>query len=139
MNTTIRISIAYIACRLITGKRISALRDLLLDTEVDLSAVVNSEFIREFDDQHRDYLHGYASDCTYRYTSSDGPAIDIFINDRTFIVHVCGSKAYFIGNLRSDKLYLYDHHNAEHLRFHITAYADQPVPPSESVSHPARS
>jgi hypothetical protein len=76
---------------------------------------------------------GYSSNCTYECTGT-GFTLNIFINEKTFIVHVNGSAAYYIGNLRNDTVYLYDHNHSRHFRYRITAYIEdhkremKPVP-----------
>ena len=117
-------SITYIACRLITGKRPAFLFDLESEQEMEMAGVLDLDFLREFDEKHKDYLPGYASNCTYQYTAGSGFTLNIFINEKTFIVHVNGSSAYYIGNFRNDTIYLYDHDKATHFRYRITAYIE---------------
>ena len=126
MNQFGHAGIAYIVCRLITGKRISVLYDVSGSTEIDMTRLVGKGFLKEFDELHRDYIPGYASDCSYRFTPGSGCAVEIFINLRTFILHICGSSAYFIGNVRGDTIYLYDHKSAAHYRYRVSRYAKDP-------------
>jgi hypothetical protein len=116
--------ITYVACRLITGKRPVFLYDLQNSQEIEIAGVLDIDFLREFEEKHRDYLPGYASNCTYRYTSGNGFSLDIFINKKTFIIHIKNSDAYFIGNLRNDTVYLHDHNKSTHFRYRITAYIE---------------
>ena len=116
--------IIYIACRLITGKRPAFLYDLENSQETEIAGVIDIDFLREFEEKHKDYVPGYASNCTYQYTAGTGFALNIFINEKTFIVHVNGSSAYYIGNLRNDTIYLYDHDKSTHFRYRITAYIE---------------
>jgi hypothetical protein len=116
--------ITYIACRLITGKTPAFLYDLKTEREIEIAGVLDLEFLREFDEKHRGYIPGYASDCSYRHTAENGFSFNIFLNERTFIVHVNGSSAYYIGNLRNDTIYIYDHDKATHFRYRITAYIE---------------
>jgi hypothetical protein len=119
---------------LIAGKSPAFLYDLGASQEIEIAGVLDTDFIREFDERHRDYVPGYASNCTYQCTSGTGFTLNIFINEKTFIVHVNGSAAYYIGNLRNDTIYLYDHNAATHFRYRITAYIEdhkkemKPVP-----------
>ncbi len=106
-------------CRLISGKRIAAICDLADSREIDISKHLDAGFLREFDEKHRDYLPGYATDCVYRYNPSSGNPLNIFIHGKTFIVHVHGSSAYFIGNIRGNTVYLYDHKESAHFRYKI--------------------
>jgi len=109
---------------LITGKSPAFLYDLTDSLEIEIAGVLDLEFLREFDERHRGYIPGYASDCSYRHTAKTGFSFNIFINEKTFIVHVYGSAAYYIGNLRNDTVYLYDHEKASHFRYRITAYIE---------------
>lgn len=127
MNQHTHACIAYIACRLISGKRITFLYDISGSQEIDISRLQDAEFLKEFDEKHRDYVPGFARDCSYEYTSGSGHSIDIFINWRTFILHLRGSSAYFIGNIQRDMIYIYDHKESSHLRYRITGYADDHV------------
>ncbi len=124
MNQFTHAGIAYIVCRLITGKRVSVLYDVSGSREIDMGKLLSDGFLREFDDQHKEYIPGYADDCSYRFTSTSGYSIEIFINLKTFILHICGSSAYFIGNVRGDTIYLYDHRGAAHSRYRVSRYAE---------------
>ncbi len=124
MNQFTHAGIAYIVCRLITGRKITVLYDISASAEIDLTELVAEGFLREFDEYHKDYIPGYASECNYRFTSGSGCSIEIFINLNTFILHICGSSAYFIGNVRKDNIYLYDHKDAAHYRYRISRYAE---------------
>src|SRR5512135_3152417 len=125
MNKYTHAGIAYIVCRLISGKRAAVLYDVAGSNEVDMTELSGEGFLREFDEQHRDYIPGYADECSYRFASSSGYSVEIFINLKTFILHVCGSSAYFIGNVRGDTIYLYDHKGAAHSRYRVSRYAGE--------------
>jgi hypothetical protein len=116
--------ISYIACRLITGKSPAFLYDLTGSQEIEMAGVLDIDFLREFEERHRGYVPGFAGNCTYQYAAGTGFTLNMFINEKTFIVHVNGSAAYYIGNLRSDTIYLYDHHESTHFRYRITAYIE---------------
>ncbi|MDA8240279.1 MAG: hypothetical protein M0Z67_07900 [Nitrospiraceae bacterium] len=133
MNKYTHAGIAYIVCRLISGKRAAALYDVAGSDEVDMTELSREGFLREFDEQHQDYIPGYADECSYRFASSSGYSVEIFINLKTFILHVCGSSAYFIGNVRGDTIYLYDHKSSAHFRFRVIRYAGDREKTSESV------
>jgi hypothetical protein len=124
MNSYTHAGIAYIVCRLISGKRAAALYDLSCGKEIDMYALSEKGFLREFDLQHQDYIPGYASECSYQFTSSSGFSTEIFINQKTFILHIRGSSAYFIGNVRGDTIYLYDNMDSAHFRFRVSRYAE---------------
>lgn len=116
--------ITYIASRLITGKVPAFLCDLETSEEMEIAGVLDIDFLREFDEKHRDYIPGFASNCNCQYTADSDLLLNIFINEKTFIVHIMGSAAYFIGNLRNDTIYLYDHDKSTHFRYRITAYIE---------------
>jgi hypothetical protein len=116
--------ITYIACRLVTGKRPAFLYDIQNAKEIELAGILDPDLLRGFDEKYRDYIPGYSNNCTCRCSAGDGFITDIFINEKTFIVHVNGTAAYFIGNLRNDIIYLYDHHISTHFRYRITAYME---------------
>jgi len=124
MNQFTHAGIAYIVCRLITGRRVAFLYDVSGSNEIDMTKLVNDGFLREFDEHHKDYIPGYATDCSYRFASTSGYSIEIFINLKTFILHICGSSAYFIGNVRGDTIYLYDHKGSAHSRYRVSRYAE---------------
>ena len=123
-HNTQKACITYIACRLITGKIPAFLYDLENSQEIEIAGVLDIDFLQEFDEKHKNYVPGFAGDCTYRYTSGTGSSFDIFINEKTFVIHVNGSPAYFIGNLRNDTIYIYDHDKSTHFRYRITAYIE---------------
>lgn len=125
MNQQTRVCIAYIACRLISGKRITSLYDIGGARKIDVKSILEADFIRDFDERHRNYVPGFASECRYEYTSDTGHDMDIFINWKTFILHIKGSAAYFIGNVRGDTIYLYDHKGSAHFRYRITSCAEE--------------
>ncbi len=118
MNTA-HAYIAYIACRLISGKRVASLYDLSHLKEVEITSLLDPTFLKEFDEKFMDYLPGYAADCTYKYTTGNGNPVEIFINGRTFIVHIENTSAYFIGNVQGDTVYLYDHYNSTHFKYRV--------------------
>lgn len=116
--------ITYIACRLITGKSPAFLCDLETSEEMEVAGVLDIDFLQEFDEKHRDYIPGFASNCACQYTAGSDFVLNIFINEKTFVVQINGSTAYFIGNLRNDTIYLFDHDKSTHFRYRITAYIE---------------
>lgn len=134
MNQHLHARIAYIACRLITGKRAAALYNHTASREVDMADLPDAAFLKEFDEKLRDYVPGFASNCTYRYEPGSDPAIEIFLNERTFIIHVNGSDAYFIGNIQRDMVYLYDHRESAHFRYRVIAYVEDQEKAAKGVA-----
>lgn len=116
--------IAYIVSRLISGRKVGILFDMAGAREVGMPSE-DAEFRREFDERHSDYIPGYATDCTYRYDAGDGFRLEIFINEKTFIVHIIGTPGYFIGNIQGEMIYLYDHREAAHFRYRVIEYISE--------------
>ncbi len=124
MNQHLHATIAYIACRLIVGKRVASLYNLTASREIDMSALPDAASLKVFDEKHKDYVPGFANNCTCHYEPAGGPPVEIFLNERTFIAHVDGSDAYFIGNIQRDMVYLYDHRESAHFRYRVIAYVE---------------
>lgn len=111
--------IAYIAYRLITGKKAASLLNISGSDGVDMSRHLGTDFLKEFDQKHCDYVPGFAGDCNYRFTASTGGSFDIFINEQNFVFHIPGTAAYFIGNIWHDTIYLHDHRTSGHCQYRI--------------------
>jgi hypothetical protein len=140
MTTLRHSSVAFIACRLISGRRLSGLYDIAVRREIDHAEIHKDGLVTEFDDKHRDYIPGYASECRYEFTTSDGTSIQIFINWRTFILHFRGTCDYFVGNVQRDVIYIYDHKGAAHVRYRITGCIEEKdaAGADRSGAHPLR-
>ncbi|MEW6108814.1 MAG: hypothetical protein AB1632_06570 [Nitrospirota bacterium] len=121
-NHNLHANIAYIAYRLITGRKIASLykiSDILESRNTDITSHLDNEFIRDFDEKHREYTPGYSNNCNYNFTSQTGDSFDIFINEQNFVLHIRGSSSYFIGNIWDDKIYIHDHRASSHCRYKI--------------------
>jgi hypothetical protein len=116
--------ITFIASRLITGKSPAFLYNLRNSGEIEIAAVLDTDFLREFNEKHRDYVPGYASDCSYHYSSGSCFSLDIFINKKTFVVHINDTDAYFIGNIWNDTIYLYDYNKSSPFRYRMATYIE---------------
>ncbi|MEW6108815.1 MAG: hypothetical protein AB1632_06575 [Nitrospirota bacterium] len=119
MNSHIHACIAYIVCRLISGRKIASLYDCSESRIINIAGLPDAKGLSEFDEKHRDYVPGYASGCMYEYSFKNGHSIEVFITESTFVVHVNGSSAYFIGNVLEDKIYIYDHRASAHFYYRI--------------------
>lgn len=119
MKSNINICIAYIACRLISGRRLSSLYDHAKSKHIEIDSLPDAKGLREFEDRLGNYVPGYASGCMHEYNFTNGHSIEIFIIENTFVVHVSGSAAYFIGHVREDTIYIYDHRASAHLYYRI--------------------
>lgn len=111
--------IAYIAYRLITGRKITSLFNTSDSGPTDMTGHLDSPLLKEFDQKHHDYVPGLAGNCTYNFTASTGSSFDIFINEQNFVLHIPGSAAYFIGNVWNDTIYLHDHRTSGYCRYKI--------------------
>lgn len=105
---------------MISGKRITSLYNITEAQEIDVKDILNAGFIKEFDERHRDYIPGYASDCLYEYTSGTDYSFEIFIDGRNFILHIKESSAYFIGNVQKNTICFYNHRDSAHFKYRIT-------------------
>ena len=85
-----RTRIAYIAGRLITGKRIASPYDFNNLSHIEIVSLPD--------------------------------AIDLSIKGNTFMGKITGSTAYFIGNVRGDLIYIYDHEDSLHLNYRISGF-----------------
>lgn len=120
MNSPTLAYIAYITGRLISGKRIATLYDFSLAEHVDIHSLPDVEYIKAFDRRYRDYLPGYASGCRAQFACSGGRIIDLSINGTAFMGHITGSSAFFIGAVRGDSIYIFDHEKSEHVNYRIS-------------------
>lgn len=131
MNRQILVSVAYIACRLIAGKKITSLYDTGEAKEIDVKKILDAEFIREFDEKHK---AGHTRGRMYEYKPSTGHPIEIFIDKRNFILHIKGSAAYFIGNVQKNNICFYNHKEASHFNYEIKAWSGE----SDKAAAPRR-
>lgn len=124
MKTNTRSCVVYIACRLISGKKMAKLHNITQSHEIDLSLIPDTNGLSLFDDRLENYVPGFASGCRYEFTRYNGQSLEFFITGDTFVVHLMGSSAYFVGNLYGDNIYLYDHEESAHIKYRVAAYAD---------------
>jgi len=122
LDHNIYVYIAYIAGRLISGKKIATLYDYSQSGYVHLSKLADTSFIKDFDEKHKDYIPGYATGCRYQYSFGAGPTVELSINGNSFICHISATSSYFLGNIRGDSIYIFDHNKSEHFNYKITAH-----------------
>jgi len=115
-----RTSIAYIAGRLITGKRIASLYDFNNLTHIEIDHLPNADCLQKIGGTYKDYVKGSESKYKCLYHFEENHAIDLSINGRTFMGRITGSNAYFIGNVRDNSIHIYDHEDALHLNYRIS-------------------
>lgn len=119
MQEGMNICIAYMACRLISGKQPVSLYDYAQARQVKINGLPDAEGLRAFERNLGWYMPGYASGCVYEHAFSNGQAVELFIKEDTFVVHISGSAAYYIGHVRNDTIYLFDHRESTHLYYRI--------------------
>ncbi|MDH4231836.1 MAG: hypothetical protein OEW04_07370 [Nitrospirota bacterium] len=115
-----RTRVAYIAGRLITGKRIASLYDFTTLTDVEIESLPDADRIRELDFEYNNYAKGNAFKYAFRHEFTEKHAIDLTINGNTFMGRITGSSAYFIGNVRGDSIYIFDYEDAALLNYRIS-------------------
>lgn len=135
MNRRILVSVAYIACRLIAGKRITSLYDIDGARDINVKESLDAEFIKEFDERQVDHIRSRAKGRMYEYKPGTGHPIEIFIDKRNFIIHVKGSSAYFIGNVQKDVICFYNHRDETHFKYEIKGWSEEE--PKHRPSHHA--
>ena len=97
-----RTRIAYIAGRLITGKRIASLYDFNNLSHIEIESLPDAACLTEFDCKHKDYASASHGRYKYWFCCTKDHAIDLSIKGNTFVGKITGSTAYFIGNVRGD-------------------------------------
>jgi len=130
-----RTRIAYIAGRLITGKRIASLYDFKNLADIEIGSLPDADRLRELNYEYNNYVNGNAFKYTFWHDFSVKHAIDLRINGNTFMGRITGSSAYFIGNVRGDRIYIYDHEDSEHLNYRISGcIVDLAAPTTSALS-----
>lgn len=120
MKINNRTRIAYIAGRLITGKRIASLYDFNNLSHIEIGSLPDADCLTEFDCKHKDYAFANAGRYKYWFCCKKDYAIDLSIKGNTFMGKITGSTAHFIGNVRGDLIYIYDHEDSLHLNYRIS-------------------
>jgi hypothetical protein len=81
----------------------------------------NAPQMKEFHDLFRDYPPGYATSCRYQYTIDEsGQTIEMTFNGTSFICRIPGSASYFVGDVRGNASYIFDHASASAVNFRIS-------------------
>ncbi|UCE79456.1 MAG: hypothetical protein JSV13_02160 [Nitrospiraceae bacterium] len=81
----------------------------------------NVSSLTEFDARHRDYIPGYSSGCIYQYACGDGLAIDLCVNGNSFVGRFMETTTYFVGSVRGDAMYVFDHEDSAHVNYRISS------------------
>ncbi len=122
MNQSTIVGIAYIACSLISGKKITSLYDIDDAKNINVKEILDADFIREFDERHS---KGLIRGCMYEYKPSTGHTMEIFIDKGNFIIHIKSSAAYFIGNVQKDIICFYSHKDEMHFKYEIKGWREE--------------
>ncbi len=120
MNSHTYACIAYIVGRIIAGKKISSVYDYAKLRHIDITSLPDFDYIKEIDDTKWRNTTGYFSNSRYQYSFINGKTFDIIIEGNTFIGHTSESSSYFIGNVRGDSIYIYDHEESAHINYRIS-------------------
>ncbi len=117
--------IAGIVGRLISGKRIATLYDYAQAKHIMIRKLPTVSGMTEFDTRHRNYFPGYSSGCVYQYACGDGRIMHLSIKGTSFVGRFIKTSAYFVGNVRGDAIYLFDHEESVHVNYWISGCANQ--------------
>ena len=120
MKINNRTRIAYIAGRLITGKRIASLYDFNNLSHIEIGSLPDADCLTEFDCKHKDYAAANPGRYKYWFCCKKDYSIDLSIKGNTFMGKITGSTAHFVGNVRGDLIHIYDHEDSLHLNYRIS-------------------
>lgn len=111
--------IAYIVGRLIAGKSITSIYDYDRSREIDVESLPDAERLKGFNFVNWSYMPGNTGINRVRYHCSNGHSLALSIKGNTFIGYVRESSTHFIGNVRGDSVYIFDHKESAHFTFRI--------------------
>ncbi len=121
MHPSVYASIAVIAAQLIAGKAITSLYDFSLPGTFEIDSLPNAMRLKEFHELFRDYLPGYATGGSYQYRIDEsGQTLEMTFSGTSFICRILESSSYFIGNVRGDAIYIFDHAASSAVNFRIS-------------------
>lgn len=121
MHPYVYASIAVIAAQLIAGKAVTSLYDFSLPGTLEIDNLPNAPRLKEFRELFRDYLPGYATGGSYQYRIDEsGETLEMTFNGTSFICRIMGSSSYFIGNVRGNAIYIFDHAASSAVNFRIS-------------------
>ncbi len=120
MEPDTRICIAYIAGTLISGKRDFCLYDYGRSLHVKMACLLQAEESGRIVPARRVCVPDSSKGERYKYACGCGHLFDIAVQGNTFIGYTSKSASHFIGNVRGDSLYLYDHELSAHFNYRIS-------------------
>jgi len=123
MQPDTRTCIAYIAGRIISGKRLFVLYDYARALHIDMSSLPHSHCLKQFGNGRKISLSHSDWGGRYRYACGYGHFFDIAVHGTTFIGYASEGSSHFIGNVRGEAIYLYDHGESTHYNYRISGQA----------------
>jgi hypothetical protein len=123
MQPHTRTCLAYIAGSIISGKRQFILYDYARAVHIDMSSLPYSRCLKQCGGGRILALSDSPRGGRYRYTCGGGHFFDIAVHGTTFIGYVSKGSSHFVGNVRGDAIYLYDHRESAHFNYRIIRHA----------------
>jgi hypothetical protein len=123
MRPSAHACVAYIAGRLISGRKILSLYDYAQSCDIDISNLPRAEELSSFDYISWSHMAKSSGISKFKYNLGAGNHIDISIKGNTFIVYMTEETAHFMGTVRGDTVYIYDHKSSAHFNFRMMGYA----------------
>ena len=121
MHPDTRTCIAYIAGRIISGRRQFVLYDYARSVHIDMSCLPHPRCLRLFDSGRGISLFSRPDKGgRYRYACGSGSLFDISVHGTTFIGYTGTGSSHFVGNVRGEAIYLYDHGESAHFNYRIS-------------------
>ena len=119
MKKDLSICVAYVAAKLISGKKILHLYDCSMAERINTSDLASPMSASPFASLKKVYLPGSPRTNRYRYSFDNGQFIEITINGTSFIGVAKEGDAHFVGNVKGDAVYVYDQERSSHFNYRI--------------------
>jgi hypothetical protein len=116
INTHTRRAVAYIAGRLVSGKKGSSIYDYGERRHVNMSGNLTGSSISAYDYDQRCYISGSR---TSLYHYGNGAHLTLVLNAAAFSGYDYDSKKHFSGNVSGKTVSLYDYQTATHYSYSI--------------------
>lgn len=120
MESLTHACIAYIVGRLIAGKDVTSIYDYARSCEIDISQLPGEKCLKSFNCVNWSYLTQSPNIFKYQFSCNSGHLIDLSVKGNTFIGYVRDSSSHFMGKVRGDAVYLYDHKEATYFNYRIS-------------------